>query len=179
MRALGSSPHTRGLPGIGINISKLNRIIPAHAGFTSRASQHPQWRQDHPRTRGVYASARRDASRARGSSPHTRGLPGHFGARFHGKGIIPAHAGFTVAVAHLGPALEDHPRTRGVYVSPASHQTRSPGSSPHTRGLPSRGGPELMATRIIPAHAGFTAARDERQGRRRDHPRTRGVYVTA
>ena len=54
---------------------------------------------------------------------------------------------------------------------------RIPGSSPHTRGLPS---PSVNVTDrpgIIPAHAGFTPWRRASCAAGSDHPRTRGVYV--
>ena len=54
-----------------------------------------------------------------------------------------------------------------------------PGSSPHTRGLQGRGDQPATGVRIIPAHAGFTAHRDQRHGEPTDHPRTRGVYTHA
>ena len=53
------------------------------------------------------------------------------------------------------------------------------GSSPHTRGLPSAFGEFAAGVRIIPAHAGFTSGGPYRCRRRRDHPRTRGVYDTS
>ena len=111
---------------------------------------------DHPRTRGVYGNEIEAATRAAGSSPHTRGLPGvlrdaHDGTRIipahagftprpgRGRaaaGIIPAHAGFTADVREWESFVRDHPRTRGVYAE--------------LLGLGDHG------DRIIPAHAGFT-----------------------
>ena len=54
--------------------------------------------------------------------------------------------------------------------------TPTGGSSPLARGLLARAGLEALGLRIIPARAGFTAARSSRQSARRDHPRSRGVY---
>ena len=50
----GSSPHTRGLPGVISPLSSPIRIIPAHAGFTRSGPGGRRRRGDHPRTRGVY-----------------------------------------------------------------------------------------------------------------------------
>ena len=50
----GSSPHTRGLHGIGEYGEVSYGIIPAHAGFTSGEITGPIVQGDHPRTRGVY-----------------------------------------------------------------------------------------------------------------------------
>ena len=52
----------------------------------------------------------------------------------------------------------------------------SPGSSPHTRGLPRAASTTEPWPGIIPAHAGFTAVDAGLRGGVRDHPRTRGVY---
>ena len=114
-----------------------------------------------------------------GSSPHTRGLQGVRGQCAAGEGIIPAHAGFTAGGAGGRRGTPDHPRTRGVYSDNGQTALSNLGSSPHTRGL--RPGLRLPALRgrIIPAHAGFTRTSSLRLRRRRDHPRTRGVYATA
>ena len=132
----GSSPHTRGLLGVG--------------------HRPPQRRVDHPRTRGVYSTPSTTRGEDPGSSPHTRGLlssqlPSGITAR-----IIPAHAGFTTPGPPRARTPRDHPRTRGVYPAAGVIGHRIHGSSPHTRGLlprPSAGG---MSLGIIPAHAGFT-----------------------
>ena len=50
------------------------------------------------------------------------------------------------------------------------------GSSPHTRGLHISRCWCCCHLGIIPAHAGFTTRPRRRRWRRRDHPRTRGVY---
>ncbi len=52
------------------------------------------------------------------------------------------------------------------------------GSSPLARGLPTRPFPRTMTAGIIPARAGFTGPAHRDQGRARDHPRSRGVYVS-
>ena len=50
----GSSPLARGLPG-GVQAEhSWYRIIPARAGFTSYPIFDEQYREDHPRSRGVY-----------------------------------------------------------------------------------------------------------------------------
>ena len=175
----GSSPHTRGLQPRTKPIPTRSRIIPAHAGFTLYMVLLRGCGGDHPRTRGVYGSVSRLSLMRLGSSPHTRGLrPGPRVQPDRGR-IIPAHAGFTLRwPARRRPAW-DHPRTRGVYVDEVRDRDGSEGSSPHTRGLRvevAGGGGELG---IIPAHAGFTGRQRGPRARVRDHPRTRGVYMTA
>ena len=112
----GSSPHTRGLRRVWRDVSGCSWIIPAHAGFTRRPHPESMIPWDHPRTRGVYRVGDRRSRVWRGSSPHTRGLPGTVLRSHRRRRIIPAHAGFTVGRAHYVGAGQDHPRTRGVYV---------------------------------------------------------------
>mgnify|MGYP001673488441 CR=1 FL=1 len=50
------------------------------------------------------------------------------------------------------------------------------GSSPLARGLPLLVHTPGLASRIIPARAGFTVSRSPRAVPARDHPRSRGVY---
>ena len=90
--------------------------------------------------------------------------------------IIPARAGFTRPRPAPGPDPRDHPRSRGVYYSSRSPPSGLPGSSPLARGL--RGGylAMVVASRIIPARAGFTLEGGSASGETRDHPRSRGVY---
>ena len=93
------------------------------------------------------------------------------------RGIIPARAGFTRQVVDQFFGGRDHPRSRGVYCGTRSTTGSTTGSSPLARGLPDfkRAGEE--ATRIIPARAGFTEHYEPHYTRRRDHPRSRGVYT--
>ena len=71
---------------------------------------------------------------------------------------------------------EDHPRSRGVYLSRPRGWGKSPGSSPLARGLRRPGGWALCPPRIIPARAGFTLHHHGIYSASRDHPRSRGVY---
>ena len=91
--------------------------------------------------------------------------------------IIPARAGFTRFRAISGGGRPDHPRSRGVYFSAKMQGLASDGSSPLARGLLVPDLHHLVARRIIPARAGFTVPGHARRGRRRDHPRSRGVYT--
>ena len=113
-------------------------------------------------------------------------------------GIIPARAGFTsgcpATVGRMGDhprsrgvygvdrhglrqGVLDHPRSRGVYPSPARRGRSSGGSSPLARGLPGARHAHPPPDRIIPARAGFTPRGRFGRRRRRDHPRSRGVYA--
>ena len=158
MRLTGSSPLARGLRPPKISSSLLIRIIPARAGFTIRPARGVFGAGDHPRSRGVYTMMAALRVVLPGSSPLARGLrreDHHVAAR---RGIIPARAGFTCCM------LERL----------ASHV----GSSPLARGLPSLDRVKNDAKRIIPARAGFTRVGAALVFGGRDHPRSRGVYLT-
>mgnify|MGYP000924237147 CR=1 FL=1 len=90
--------------------------------------------------------------------------------------IIPARAGFTPTTTAPSAISPDHPRSRGVYVARTASRNRSAGSSPLARGLRAEGAPASFSRGIIPARAGFTAARSTPPPRAGDHPRSRGVY---
>ena len=141
------------------------------------ASAPTIWPKDHPRSRGVYSSRSNCVGSLDGSSPLARGLPWAHESDFDIAGIIPARAGFThVAVPHV-PRHMDHPRSRGVYNAPTTSDQWDEGSSPLARGLRHRVSIVDTSDRIIPARAGFTPARPSTAPPKRDHPRSRGVYI--
>ena len=70
----------------------------------------------------------------------------------------------------------DHPRSRGVYGEPRGLPQKGRGSSPLARGLHKGSRRSITGIGIIPARAGFTFRPGRRRPRRRDHPRSRGVY---
>ena len=91
--------------------------------------------------------------------------------------LIPAHAGKTATSAGDVLPVSAHPRSRGENYPLRGSVTAAMGSSPLTRGkLPDarRMGDH---TRLIPAHAGKTAAASAMVGRPSAHPRSRGENV--
>ena len=173
----GSSPLARGLPRERADRRDPHRIIPARAGFTpSRPAGTPP-PGDHPRSRGVYTVTGPAMRSSAGSSPLARGLPRSAPTPPPRRRIIPARAGFTASSAMASISWWDHPRSRGVYGQSPSPRWRRRGSSPLARGLRRRVVAGGQHPRIIPARAGFTAARDRGRGQLPDHPRSRGVYA--
>ena len=157
----------------------VRRIIPARAGFTYSLSSCVRRIADHPRSRGVYRTARTRSPSGRGSSPLARGLqpPARgFGAA---PGIIPARAGFTRRRLQRPRQGQDHPRSRGVYVIKAFADAGWLGSSPLARGLRPTAALVAPAGGIIPARAGFTVEHERDHRRGGDHPRSRGGYAPA
>ena len=174
---MGSSPLARGLPTRSTWDPTIRRIIPARAGFTGRRCRPRDQSRDHPRSRGVYTSWYRPGSPKEGSSPLARGLPLRITTIRPPTRIIPARAGFTSPHHHHQTSNEDHPRSRGVYGDGPADVGPALGSSPLARGLPDERGAQPHEVRIIPARAGFTDPLLARHPSRRDHPRSRGVYV--
>ena len=115
----------------------------------------------------------------RGSSPLARGLLAQVNDSLEVRRIIPARAGFTGCCATGTGCTRDHPRSRGVYLGVPDLDRGAAGSSPLARGLPSRGPMQIDAGRIIPARAGFTQCCSCHVPFVRDHPRSRGVYVSS
>ena len=72
---LGSSPLTRGKQVANGQLARLHRLIPAHAGKTSRSVGVAACLEAHPRSRGENPPPVRIGVAAPGSSPLTRGKP--------------------------------------------------------------------------------------------------------
>ena len=156
----------------------IRRIIPARAGFTFLPHQGIDLIGDHPRSRGVYGEEICLESVTGGSSPLARGLPGVAVPGVDLSRIIPARAGFTWRGRSRGGFESDHPRSRGVYRARARAFMPRLGSSPLARGLRIHLAYANQSRRIIPARAGFTSAGERPACRARDHPRSRGVYLS-
>ena len=172
----GSSPLARGLRYSSTACPRGRRIIPARAGFTPSPPWSSSPAPDHPRSRGVYSVTASPRSSSQGSSPLARGLRPPGEDHEQAPRIIPARAGFTER-RQAGPAARrDHPRSRGVYGASSRRRRPRAGSSPLARGLRSCVARLRRRRRIIPARAGFTPPRPQDHRRRRDHPRSRGVY---
>ena len=152
-------------------------IIPARAGFTARPGAGHRAHRDHPRSRGVYDAVVSTTIRTPGSSPLARGLRSSASTRSTRSGIIPARAGFTPPLRPSRLLWADHPRSRGVYDGVDGPATIRSGSSPLARGLQPSGDGGAGDEGIIPARAGFTKTTPGERARRRDHPRSRGVYA--
>ena len=158
-QSAGSSPLARGLLGFYGGVGGAPRIIPARAGFTRRHPPRPRSSRDHPRSRGVYDHRTLAVSVTDGSSPLARGLRPASPRPSVRPGIIPARAGFTSQPAHRRKDRPDHPRSRGVYSIARVAFRFVAGSSPLARGLRTHHSEPGIGSGIIPARAGFTAAR--------------------
>ena len=150
----GSSPLTRGKPGVrGLSYAALG-LIPAHAGKTGPFGLVCFLVPAHPRSRGENYVGPLAGGEDRGSSPLTRGKRTNKLLPRRPKRLIPAHAGKT------------RPHRPG-------HRTPD-GSSPLTRGKPRGRAQPRRGNRLIPAHAGKTRGIRRWERLRRAHPRSRG-----
>ena len=174
----GSSPLARGLRVAVDDQGPRAGIIPARAGFTSGPALPVVGAADHPRSRGVYEVVYGLGEPVRGSSPLARGLRGDHRTHHRRRRIIPARAGFTSKSPGPRSAMQDHPRSRGVYTTISRTSPGVAGSSPLARGLRCSSSSCTAGARIIPARAGFTRRHRRRHAERPDHPRSRGVYRT-
>ena len=150
----GSSPLTRGKHDRVDCFPSGGRLIPAHAGKTPRTACR-RWRaRAHPRSRGENTSLTWSDISGLGSSPLTRGKhlrPVH---RRRREGLIPAHAGKTLANPDGDLHRWAHPRSRGENTAPPGREGQVVGSSPLTRGKPSTGQELVLASRAHPRSRG-------------------------
>ena len=96
----GSSPLTRGKPiSCGV-VGASHRLIPAHAGKTTRAVCRRRGTRAHPRSRGENLLRIPASELVKGSSPLTRGKRLTDKRSPGGVRLIPAHAGKTRSSAY-------------------------------------------------------------------------------
>ena len=170
----GSSPLTRGKRAWRTRSLGIARLIPAHAGKTLSLQAYYPLPGAHPRSRGENTSQSKGATPEPGSSPLTRGKQARTHPPRGTKGLIPAHAGKTLAGNLQRDLHRAHPRSRGENTGYSRCFIARAGSSPLTRGKHGRGAAAHGRGGLIPAHAGKTTAAGADPPRRRAHPRSRG-----
>ena len=154
----GSSPLTRGKQAVDWRGGSARGLIPAHAGKTRAPERQGPAGPAHPRSRGENRLSIGAGDRRAGSSPLTRGKLRLVVGRRVVAGLIPAHAGKTTARRRTTASVPAHPRSRGENEMLVSMSLSFRGSSPLTRGKLGHGLVEIRGRRLIPAHAGKTAA---------------------
>ena len=170
----GSSPLTRGKLVTGYTDMGSGRLIPAHAGKTTRLTARPPAPSAHPRSRGENRTGSACVSDGQGSSPLTRGKRRVVGAGLRGPRLIPAHAGKTFRALKRNTSHGAHPRSRGENRHGLDTRRRQAGSSPLTRGKRKTITGEDADFGLIPAHAGKTPPRRSAKRLTQAHPRSRG-----
>ena len=152
----GSSPLTRGKLAFRGDVPPGAGLIPAHAGKTSSLTDRQTPRRAHPRSRGENVTPCYGLVTALGSSPLTRGKRFSRTASRNRAGLIPAHAGKTIASVPRSTAPGAHPRSRGENWHHVVGFWAARGSSPLTRGKLHVAAIIVRRVRLIPAHAGKT-----------------------
>ena len=170
----GSSPLTRGKLVFAVQFGDAGRLIPAHAGKTTRVRPITYGPPAHPRSRGENEINKAAREHAAGSSPLTRGKPQQAALAVHALRLIPAHAGKTSSPTAHATRSTAHPRSRGENQAYFPIQDTNAGSSPLTRGKRVILRAAALVTRLIPAHAGKTLFDVSTGKQRRAHPRSRG-----
>ena len=115
----GTSPRTRGKPGVVDGAVQNQRNIPAHAGKTRKGGVRVAATKEHPRARGENAVRKAFLELHLGTSPRTRGKP-PICSRVNGLvRNIPAHAGKTAGLSFFSSSSAEHPRARGENIEHA------------------------------------------------------------
>ena len=173
-RGHGSSPRMRGKHRPGIRRPAQRRLIPAHAGKTQSAWTSPPSAPAHPRACGENIDTSTTLELSQGSSPRMRGKRRRRGPREGRRGLIPAHAGKTSALAPTVRGGAAHPRACGENEVGLLARFKEPGSSPRMRGKRKLFLDACHKLRLIPAHAGKTPSLMACPFFRRAHPRACG-----
>ena len=164
----------RGKRGLADSIGTRIGLIPAHAGKTPSFPGKPWQPRAHPRACGENASQDNCNGSLAGSSPRMRGKQISLGKRHVPRGLIPAHAGKTPRASNPAWPPAAHPRACGENNrQPALNRPRL-GSSPRMRGKPPGCVQHRCERRLIPAHAGKTAAQMVQAIKSGAHPRACG-----
>ena len=153
----GSSPRMRGTLGLQHLNIEINRIIPAHAGNSSRLTRRRRQTPDHPRACGELLHNSSGSTEPTGSSPRMRGTQCFVQQARACARIIPAHAGNSVSCCAARAMAADHPRACGELLARARSICLGIGSSPRMRGTHVHPSVTPGVLRIIPAHAGNSA----------------------
>ena len=177
IKLCGSSPLTRGKQAAEICFQLLKGLIPAHAGKTCPPRSGVCWGRAHPRSRGENLATTDLTEFQMGSSPLTRGKQPPPTWIHDGGGLIPAHAGQTIAMTVSRRPPPAHPRSRGENAASSWGWPRPPGSSPLTRGKRRVRGLRVPRGGLIPAHAGKTICNVAPPGTHPAHPRSRGENI--
>ena len=152
----GSSPRGRGKPPMRHQRPPKDRLIPARAGKTMRATAGTTRRRAHPRAGGENGTVRSAGVPWAGSSPRGRGkLLQCFECR-PGRGFIPARAGKTPGSSKARQSSRAHPRAGGENQPNESYEASVTGSSPRGRGKRQQNRDAQATARLIPARAGKT-----------------------
>ena len=173
----GSSPRVRGKRSAHESDERSLRLIPACAGKTAAYARCRPLAAAHPRVCGENLMGKYICENLPGSSPRVRGKHATAYSSVHLLGLIPACAGKT---ARRGPRRRiswAHPRVCGENRHHVRTASCEAGSSPRVRGKRFESCRGRKRRRLIPACAGKTRPREQRQVASTAHPRVCGENV--
>ena len=133
-------------------------------------------KRDHPRACGAHSVIAIYVTPYWGSSPRMRGSRELSCEMVGVLGIIPAHAGLTPKRIVRTVLPWDHPRACGAHFVKEDSESIAEGSSPRMRGSRLPLAAQSFLPGIIPAHAGLTDSRCNRNPACWDHPRACGAH---
>ena len=137
--------------------TRTHRLIPTHAGKTGPNAGVWSVSWAHPHSRGENCKGIDRAGRDNGSSPLTRGKHYPHPKTRSDRRLIPTHAGKTCLPVRRRRGPEAHPHSRGENRLRARRLRSPPGSSPLTRGKPTKTPKRLGPRRAHPHSRGENA----------------------
>ena len=152
----GSSPHTWGIHCPLCHTLRCNTV--------------------HPHIRGAYDQPTAGGEGHPGSSPHTWGIQGAASMGGFQRRFIPTYVGHTSISSRFIFLTTVHPHIRGAYPFLENWGKGSPGSSPHTWGIPGNGHTVQGGVRFIPTYVGHTLSLLGQIVNHAVHPHIRGAY---
>ena len=164
----------RGKPWLAGEQWVLDRLIPACAGKTPRASSSRNRVRAHPRVCGENSTVTHQAPPAQGSSPRVRGKRTSLSKLLRISGLIPACAGKTSSPVTSPVGTKAHPRVCGENLTRNAERSRLSGSSPRLRGKRLGRCRHGCGRGLIPACAGKTSVSSRVSLSSRAHPRVCG-----
>ena len=172
--SMGSPPQVRGKPLCSRPPTAGNRITPAGAGKTFRASHLWIFRWDHPRRCGENYQLFFPGAGLRGSPPQVRGKHVYWLNPVTLTRITPAGAGKTFSASSFSNFFRDHPRRCGENTDSGRICCCYVGSPPQVRGKRQYADKPHAMGRITPAGAGKTSPMQWGLSGSQDHPRRCG-----
>ena len=170
----GTSPRSRGNHHRGGRRSIRARYIPALAGEPAPVRPTCRPHSVHPRARGGTHDLIFPRADVWGTSPRSRGNPGRPRSRGARRRYIPALAGEPHRLDATPSCPRVHPRARGGTADTSGSVSAAVGTSPRSRGNPSRSRPGGTTCGYIPALAGEPRRSATCVGSFKVHPRARG-----
>ena len=172
----GSSPHTWGIPLLGLRMLLPDRFIPTHVGHTQDRAGMSTPRSVHPHIRGACIQPDPAVHFQPGSSPHTWGIRPNHGNPTSTPGSSPHTWGILLTDPIIRQAYRFIPTYVGHTFSEGKNGEADNGSSPHTWGIQLFRLGLVHKPRFIPTYVGHTCSMGIPGKMGSVHPHIRGAY---